>query len=95
MFLRPVLFLLFFEGFEDFFVILLILRIFFLLILRVLCVVGLLSFGIWACVGVSSCSLREVGLVGPEARVLLTSVLLLSFDVADVGGLEAGSFCFP
>ena len=63
--------------------------------MRFLCVVGLLSFGIRACVGVSSCSLREVGLVGPEARVLMTFVLLLSFDVADVGGLEAELFCFP
>ncbi len=57
--------------------------------------VGLLSFGIRARVGESKCSLREVGLVGPEARVLLTSVLLLSFDVADVGGPEADLFCFP
>ena len=70
-----MLFLWFFEGFEDFFVILLILRIF-LLILRVLCLVGLLSFGIRACVGVSLCSFREVSLVGPEARVLMIFVLL-------------------
>ena len=40
--------------------------------MRVLCEVGLLSFSIRACIGLSTCSLREVGLVGPETRVLIT-----------------------
>ena len=60
-----------------------------------LCEIGLLSFSIRACIGVSTCSLHEVGLVGPETRVLMTFVLMLSIGVADVGGLEAELFCLP
>ena len=43
--------------------------------MRVLCEVGLLSFSIRACIGLSTCSLREVGLVGPETRELITFVV--------------------
>ena len=39
--------------------------------------------------------LDEVGLVGPETRVLMTFVLMLSIGVADVGGLEAELICLP
>ena len=45
------------------------------------CIDGLLSFCLRACIGVSTCSLLEVGLVGPETRVLMTFVLVLSFMI--------------
>ena len=48
---------------------------FYLGFVRVLCEIGLLSFSIRACIGLSTCSLREVGLVGPETRVLITFVV--------------------
>ena len=48
---------------------------FFFNFVRVLCEIGLLSFSIRACIGLSTCSLREVGLVGPETRVLITFVV--------------------
>ena len=48
---------------------------FYLCFVRFLCEVGLLSFSIRACIGVSTCSLHEVGLVGPETRVLMTFVV--------------------
>ena len=49
--------------------------------LCVFCIVGLPSFSLRACIGVSTCSLLEVGLVGPETRVLMTFVLVLSFVI--------------
>ena len=63
-FLRPVLFLMILLIFMGGFV--------------RFCIDGLLSFCIRACVGVSTCSLLEVGLVGPETRVLMIFVLKLS-----------------
>ena len=59
------IFLWFFEVFEDFY----------LSFVRVLCEIGLLSFSIRACIGLSTCSLREGGLVGPETHVLITFVV--------------------
>ena len=46
-----------FEGFEDFFVVFVN---FYLGFVRVLCEIGLLSFSIRACIGLSTCSLHEV-----------------------------------
>ena len=48
---------------------------FYLSFVRVLCEIGLLSFSIRACIGLSTCSLHEVGLVGPETRVFITFVV--------------------
>ncbi len=63
------------------------------------CIVGLPSFSLRACIGVGSCSLLEVGLVGPETRVFRVDDLcvgaLLCDCVTVVGGLEAGLFCLP
>ena len=69
------------EGFEDFFVGFLEFLWNFMWVFLRFCVVGLLSFSIRACIGVSTCSLREVGLVGPETRMLMTFVLVLSFVI--------------
>ena len=48
---------------------------FYLGFVRVLCGIGLLSFSIRACIGLSTCSLPEVGLVGPETHILITFVV--------------------
>ena len=61
----------FLEGFVDFYVVFVL----FLKIEWVLREIGLLSFGIRACIGLGSCSLCEVDLVGPETRILFTFVV--------------------
>ena len=64
-----------FGGFYEFFVVFRGFVDFFFNFVRVLCEIGLLSFSIRACIGVSTCSLCEVGLVGPETCVLITFVV--------------------